>query len=58
MGDEIIIESIEIIYDGLIQIDFKNNDTGEFYRSFIEPEKLFKMIGESMQRELQKGKMK
>jgi hypothetical protein len=49
MGDKIIIESIEVIQDGLFQIDFKNVKTEEYYRCFIEPDKLFGMIGEAMQ---------
>lgn len=49
MGDRIAIERIEVIQDGLFQIDFKNENTGEYERCFIEPEVLFGMIGKAMQ---------
>jgi hypothetical protein len=49
MGDRIVIIGIEVIQDGLFQIDFKNINTGKCDRSFINPEDLFGMIGEAMQ---------
>lgn len=45
--DEVSIVAIEVIQDGLFQIDFRVNDNG--YRCFVEPGKLFEMIGHSMQ---------
>ena len=50
MGDEIIIVAIEILYGGLIQIDFKNTETGQTFRAFCDPKIFFWMIGESMQK--------
>jgi hypothetical protein len=49
MGDKIVIENIEVIQDGLFQIDFKNTNTGKYDRCFIDPRDLFEMIGEAMQ---------
>lgn len=50
MGDKIIIESIEVIQDGLFQIDLKNETTGKYDRCFVEPEDLFGMIGKAIQK--------
>lgn len=49
MGPEVTIQSIEVIQAGLIQIDFWVEEENRAYRCFIEPEKLFGMIGASMQ---------
>ena len=35
MGDEIIIVAIEILYGGLIQIDFKNTETGQTFAPIV-----------------------
>ena len=55
MGDEIIIRAIEIIQNGLIQIDFLNKETDECLRAFCEPEAFFCMIGKSMQKNFDQG---
>ena len=49
MGDDIEISDIQIIQDGLFQIDFYNKSKDEHYRAFCDPDKFFKMIGDSMQ---------
>lgn len=50
MGDEILIIAIEVIRGGLLQIDFKNTDTGEQWRCFAEPGEHFRMLGDAMQK--------
>jgi len=50
MGEEIKIIGIEIIYNGLFQIDFQNTETKETYRCFTESKEFFGMIGSSMQK--------
>ena len=52
MGEEILIEAIEIIQGGLLQIDFRNTETNECDRCFIEPEKFFAMLGKALQKSL------
>jgi hypothetical protein len=49
MGDEIIIERIEVIQGGTFQIDFVNKETNESNRCFIDPKDFFNMIGQAMQ---------
>ncbi len=50
MGDKIIIESIEIIQGGLIQIYLYNETINKHEIAFCEPNKFFNLIGESMQK--------
>jgi len=50
MGDDIELKAIEVIQDGLFQMDFWNNTKNEGYRVFVKPDELFSMIGVSMQR--------
>ena len=50
MGDDIEIRAIEIIYDGLIQIDFYNNTKNEGYRCFVDPSVLLGMLSQAMQK--------
>jgi len=55
MGEEIIVDAIEIVENGLIQIDFRNNDTGETFRAFCDPDRFFGLIGASMQKNFEQG---
>lgn len=50
MGDDIEIVNVEIIYGGLIQIDFVNNTENKGMHAFCNPADFFRMIGESMQK--------
>lgn len=52
MGDEIIIENIEIIQGGVIQIDFYNKDKNKHDRAFCDPEEFWGFIGKSMQKNM------
>ena len=52
MGEEILIEAIEIIQGGLLQIDFRNTETNKCDRCFIEPVKFFGMLGKALQKGL------
>jgi len=54
MGDEIKIESIEIIQGGLVQIDFYNLTQDKTDRAFCDPGVFFKMIGNSMQQSMKR----
>ena len=49
MGDEVIIKKIEVIQGGLFQIDTQNLKDNKCQRIFIDPYKLFTMIGQAMQ---------
>lgn len=49
MGDDIELRAVEVIQDGLLQMDLWNNTKHEGYRVFINPADLFSMIGKSMQ---------
>ena len=55
MGDEIIIYAIEVIQNGLLQIDFRNENTDEQFRAFCEPKEFFGMIGKAMQKNFDQG---
>jgi len=55
MGDEIIIYAIEIIQNGLLQIDFRNENTNDCFRAFCEPKKFFGMFGKAMQKNFDQG---
>ena len=48
MGDEIELRDIQVIQDGLIQMDFFNESEHKGYRAFCKPDIFFKMIGDSM----------
>jgi hypothetical protein len=49
MGEEIIIQSIKIIQNGLVQVDFWFTQQEKGERAFCDPDRFFNMIGESMQ---------
>ena len=49
MGEEIIIEDIQFINGELFQIDFRKTESNELCRVFVEPHKLFEMIGNSLE---------
>jgi len=49
MGDSIILTGLKIIQNGLFQIDFKNDNTGESFRAFVQPLEFFEKLGQSMQ---------
>jgi len=55
MGEEIVITAIEVIQNGLLQIDFRNQETKDIFRAFCEPEAFFGMIGKSMQKNFEQG---
>lgn len=55
MGDEITIYAIEVVQNGLIQIDLRNEETGECFRTFCEPNRFFNMLGETMQNNFNQG---
>lgn len=48
MGDEIIIEKLEVIQNGLLQIDFRNLENNKIDRCFIELGEFFKMLGPAL----------
>jgi len=50
MGDRLELRGIEVIQDGLFQIDVYNNTRNEGYRVFVIPDIFFSMIGSSMQK--------
>jgi len=52
MGPEIIIYAIEVIQGGVLQIDFRNEETNECYRCFCEPKAFFGILGEAMQKNI------
>jgi hypothetical protein len=54
MGDKFVITDIEVIQDGLFQIDIKNENTNKSNRLFVEPSQLFSMIGAAMQKNFNK----
>ena len=54
MGPEIVIERIEIIQGGLLQIDFLNKETKGIFRCFADPDVFFGMIGKAMQGNVEK----
>lgn len=59
MDDEIIIERIEIIQDGLLQFDFHNTTQNEHFqnehfRCLVNPKVFFGMLGTAMQTNLNK----
>jgi hypothetical protein len=49
MGDHIELMAIEVIQDGLIMIDLKNETTNQWERVFVSPDKFFGMLGKAMQ---------
>ena len=49
MGDHIELKEVEVIQDGLFQIDFYNENQNTWFRVFVEPEKMFGLIGDAMQ---------
>ena len=57
MGDDIEIKMIEIIQGGLVQIDFYNNSQKKWDRAFCDPDKFFRMIGNSMQKSMKKWEL-
>lgn len=54
MGDKIELKEIEVIQDGLFQLDFYNENKNTSFRVFIEPEKLLTLMGKAMQVNYQK----
>lgn len=54
MGDKIELKEIEVIQDGLFQLDFHNENKNTWFRVFVEPEKLFGLMGKAMQVNYQK----
>ena len=44
MGDKITIKNIELLSNGLLQVDIENETTKEVYRMFVSQEKLNDMI--------------
>jgi len=44
MGEKITIKGIEVIYDGLLQIDIWFEDQNKGGRIFVEPDKFFGML--------------
>ena len=48
MGDEIKFIDVKMIQGGLIQIDFLIVETNKHERCFVEPNKFFGKLGESM----------
>lgn len=47
MGDKIVIKEIEFLYGRLFQIDLHNESKDEYYRVFVDKDKLYKMLKES-----------
>lgn len=60
MGDRVVIKSVEFLYGHLWQIDLYNETKNEYYRTFIENEKLRDMMEETLlthrPKELQENK--
>ncbi len=54
MGDYIELRDVEVIQDGLLQLDFYNETQNKWFRVFVEPEKMFGLIGEAMQNNFKK----
>ncbi|MFA7157647.1 MAG: hypothetical protein WC123_08195 [Bacilli bacterium] len=54
MGDKIELKEIEVIQDGLFQLDFHNENKNTSFRVFVEPEKLLTLMGKAMQVNYQK----
>jgi len=52
MGDEIEFIRVEVIQNGLLQMDFRNNTTNTPIRAFVDPGDFFKMLGQSMDENL------
>ena len=50
MGDDIELRGIEVIYDGLLQMDLYNKTQQESYRVFVNPALFFGMLGKSMEK--------
>ena len=48
MGDSYSVESIEVLYGGLLQFDIKNDNTGEYVRFFCNSSKILNAIGNTM----------
>jgi hypothetical protein len=48
MGDKITLKGLEVIQSGVLQLDFKNEDTGKMDRCFVTVQKFFEMFGNSM----------
>ena len=49
MGESYSVISVEVIQDGLIQVDIEGDESGERIRFFAEPGELIGQIAESMQ---------
>ena len=48
MGDDIEILAVELLYGGLLQVDFRCKDSDSKQRLFIEPGILFSAISEGV----------
>jgi len=49
MGEEITLTNLQVIQDGLLLMDFKNKQTNEGFRVFVEPQDFFGRLAKSMQ---------
>lgn len=49
MGDKITLKGVEVIQGGILQLDFKNEETGKIDRCFVTAQTFFQMMGASMQ---------
>ena len=58
MGDEIILKAIEVIQDGLLQIDLWNETERKEIRFFAEPKEFFNMLGNAMQKNFKQYQIK
>lgn len=54
MGELFELINIEVIQNGLFQIDIRGEETNQFIRFFVRPEELFNKIGISMGKNLDK----
>ena len=52
MGDEFELTNVEVIYNGLLQLDILNVNENTSIRVFVEPTKFFGMVGKSLQENL------
>lgn len=48
MGDKITLKGVEVIQGGILQLDFKNEESGKMDRCFVSAQDFFKMLGNSM----------
>lgn len=49
MGNEITLIGVEVIQGGLLQLDFRNEETKKVDRCFVTAQRFFQMMGDSMQ---------